>query len=90
MPPPCVNSDLRGPVIHRALGFHLHPQRAVHRQGEQRQHADQNRVPVQNSGLFAQPKVRPQGLKEIPAGVEGNAAHDISESRAKKNRQKQA
>jgi hypothetical protein len=29
-----------------------------------RQQADENRVPVQNSGFFAQAKIRPQRLEE--------------------------
>src|SRR3984893_2311448 len=61
----------------------------MHHQHEQCQHCDQNRVPGQNCGLIPEAEVGPQRLEEIAGGVEWNTAHDICESGAKENGQKQ-
>lgn len=88
--PPGEPRDFRRAFTERVGCLQLDPQGTVHHQRQQGEHADQDGVPVENSGLFAQPEIRPQGFKEVAAGIERNAADDIPKSRAEKNTEEQA
>ena len=50
--------------------FSRHPQRAVLRQREERQHADRDRVPVQNPQFAADAEIRPQRQEESSGCVQ--------------------
>ena len=63
--------------------------RAVGGQRHQRHHPNQNRVPVQNSGLRAD-GVGPERLEEVAVAVQRHAAHDVAERRAEEDRQQHA
>src|SRR5882757_5106115 len=75
--PPYSACQGRGSLAYRAVGFHAHPESAVHHQDCEGQHADQDGVPVENSDVVAELKISPQWFEEIAAGVEGNAANDV-------------
>ena len=56
----------------------------MHEESEQRQYAHQDGVPIQDTGFIAETKVRPKGLEEIAAGIQGNTADHVGEGRARK------
>src|ERR1700746_4095940 len=62
----------------------------MHHQSGQRGHAHQDRVPVQNSGVLAEPEIRPQWLKEISGFVQRHSTNHIPQGCAKKYHQQQA
>jgi len=64
--------------------FQRHPQRSMKHQRGKCQNADENGVPIENSGLFSQLEIRPERLKKITRSIERNAAHDIAERSAEK------
>ena len=55
----------------------------MHRQREQREHADENRVPIQDSSFFPEAEIGPQRLEKITAGIQRDAAHHVAQRRSK-------
>ena len=88
--PPGDARDLSGAFAERAGGFELHPQSTMHHQGKQGDDADEDGVPIEDSGLIAKTEIRPERLKEVAAGIERHTANDIAERRAEKDAEEQA
>jgi hypothetical protein len=61
----------------------------VRGQGEQRDHAGENGIPVKDAGIGAGAEVGPERFDEVAIGSERNAADDISQGSAEKDGEEQ-
>src|SRR4029077_10232634 len=59
-------------------------------QRHERGHAHEQRVPVENSGVRPNAKVRPKWREEIAVLIERHAAHHVAERRAEKENEQDA
>ena len=57
---------------------------------DQSHHADEHRVPVENSRLCAELKTCPQWFKKVTGLIEWNTSNHVAKRSAKKNRQQDA
>src|SRR5271155_454267 len=72
--PPQKRGGAVGAIVELVGGAPGEPGGTMERQGGQRRDADQDRVPIENSGLPNGLKIGPEGFEEISGGVERNAA----------------
>ncbi len=62
----------------------------MNHQRDQRDDSHNYRVPVEDPVIGSNQEVRPQRLKEVAIGVEGNAPHYVAQGRAEKDSKQDA
>jgi hypothetical protein len=85
-----VRSETPGAGLDLPLRLHRQVVGAVYGERDERQHARQHGVPVQDAGMGADLEVGPQGLEEVAVRPQRHAADDVADRRAEEDREEEA